>query len=52
MQIAFGHLSQHENLPKIKEAAKSLEIDYKLGEAHYSLGLVGWLENDLFRAEQ
>ena len=53
LQVSYGYVPQLENLSKVKEAAaKSLEIDDKLGQAHLSLGLIGILEGDIYRTEQ
>ena len=53
LQNYYGYLPKHEILPKVKEiAARALEIDNKLGEAHFSLALVRGLEGDFFSAEQ
>ncbi len=53
MQNYYGYMPKHEILPKVKETAtRALEIDNKLGEAHFSLGLVRELEGDFFSAEQ
>ncbi|MFC2123228.1 adenylate/guanylate cyclase domain-containing protein [Bacteroidota bacterium] len=49
----YGGLPNSEVLPKVEEAAfKALDLDNKLGEAYFALGIVKDLEGDLIGAAE